>query len=126
MSLETIDGFLNEINQDIEKMNSNKDIKKNVTKYNLNMQKIKEYRSVLENTKETLFDNNSDIDDSSEELIDDIQYLKYLDDLDELKKTDIQSMKLIDAIEKYKKSLDKITKCKEYLENQKIEISNLD
>jgi hypothetical protein len=124
MSLETIDGFLNEINLDIEKMNSNKDIKKNVAKYNLNIQKIKEYRVLLENTKKTLFESESDIE-SSEELIEDAQYLKYLDDLDEIK-LDISNIKLIDAIEKYKKSLDKINKCKDYLENQKIEITNID
>ncbi len=124
MATENIDVLINEINQDIEKMNSNKDIKKNVLRYNLNKQKITTCLELINNMKESIF--NSSDDENSEELIDDAQYLKYLDELDGLKKIDFQNLKLNDATEKYQKYLFKIRKCKEYLENQNIEITNLD
>ena len=127
ITIKDIDNILEEINNDIEKMNGNKDIRKNVSRYNLNMKKIQECQEVIIKTQ-TEIENLSEDENSSDELISDIQFLNYLNELDELKKqlTNGTSIKISEAIDIYFKNLSKINKCKDYLENQKIEINHID
>jgi len=126
ISLKDIDNILDEINSDIEKMNS-KDIRKNVSRYNLNIKKIKTCKEILEKAQLEIQESDEN-QSSSEDLIGDNQFSDYLTDLDEVKKTlsNGVSIKISEAIDIYSKSLSKIKKCREYLENQKIEINNID
>ena len=127
ITIKDIDNILEEINNDIEKMNGNKDIRKNVSRYNLNMKKIQECQEVIIKTQ-TEIENLSEDENSSDELISDNQFLNYLNELDELKKqlTNGTSIKISEALDIYFKNLSKINKCKDYLENQKIEINHID
>lgn len=126
LCLKDIDNILDEINSDIEKMNS-KDIRKNVSRYNLNIKKIKACKEILEKAQ-TEIQESDEHQSSSEDLIGDNQFNDYLTDLEEVKKTlsNGVSIKISEAIDIYSKSLSKIKKCREYLENQKIEINNID
>lgn len=126
ITIKDIDGILEEINSDIEKMNSNKDIRKNVSRYNLNMKKIQECQEVLNKTQSEI--ENFNDTENSEELISDAQFTSYLNELDEIKKqlANGSSIKISEAIDIYFKTINKINKCRDYLENQKIEINNID
>ena len=119
------DNFIEEISQDIDKMSTNKDIRKNIIKYNYNNKKISDVKQKLENLQKEVEENKSD-EENSEELISDTQFMSYLKELDDLKKNLSNSLKLHEAIEIYKNSLMKIKQCKDYLENQKIEVINID
>ncbi len=119
------DNFIEEINQDIDKMSSNKDIRKNIIKYNYNNKKISDVKQKLETLQREIEENKND-DENSEELISDTLFMTYIKELDELKKNLNNSLKLHEAIEIYKNSISKIKKCKDYLENQKIEVINID
>ena len=120
------DNIIDEINKDIEKMSINKDIRKNIIKYNFNNKKIQELKDKLQNLQNEIDENKNDIDDSSEELISDTLFINYLKELEEVKKNLNVSLKLNEAIDIYKSSISKIRKCKEYLENQKTEVINID
>jgi hypothetical protein len=119
------DNIIEEINLDIDKMSLNKDIRKNIIKYNYNNKKITEVKLRLENLQKEIEENKND-NENSEELISDTQFMNYLKDLEELKKGLNASLKLHEAIGIYKSSTEKIKKCKDYLENQKIEVINID
>ncbi len=120
------DNMIEEINQDIDKMSNNKDIRKNIIKYNHNNKKITELKQKLENLQKEVEENKNENNDNSEELISDTEFLSYSKELDELKKGLNNSLKLVEAIEIYKNSISKIRKCKDYLENQKFEVINID
>ena len=119
------DSLIDEINQDIDKMSSNKDIRKNIIKYNYNNKKISDIKIKLENLQKEIEENKND-NENSEELITDIQFMNFLKELDDLKKNLNSTLKLHEAIEIYKSSINKIRKCKDYLENQKFEVINID
>lgn len=125
-----IDTLLDEINVDVEKMNSasSKDIRKNVIKYNYNLKKIEECKNRLSSLQQEIIEN--DMTSSSDELINDEEYLKFIEQLDEVKKmissSSNNSIKLAEIVNVYKSALEKINKCRDYLENQKIEIVNVD
>ncbi len=125
-----IDTLLDEINVDVEKMNSasSKDIRKNVIKYNYNLKKIEECKNRLGSLQQEIIEN--DMSSSSDELINDEEYLKFIEQLDEVKKmissSSNNSIKLAEIVNIYKSALEKINKCRDYLENQKIEIINVD
>jgi hypothetical protein len=122
ITIKDIDTILEEINTDIEKVD--KDIKKNISKYNLNIKKIQECQEVLSNTQKEL----EITENSSEELINDKEFINYLNELDEVKKqiSNNSNIKITQALDLYYNSIEKINKCKDYLENQKIEINNVD
>ena len=126
ITIKEIDNVIEEINADIEKVDKEKDIKKNISKYNLNKKKIEECQEVLFKTQKEL----EIIGNSSEEivLINDKQFINYLNELDEVKKqiSNSSNIKITEAIDLYYNSIEKINKCKDYLENQKIEINNID
>jgi exonuclease VII small subunit len=119
------DNFIEEITQDIDKMSSNKEIRKNIIKYNYNNKKISDVKKKLETLQKEIDENKND-EENSEELISDTQFINYLKELDELKKNLNNSLKLHEAIEIYKNSIIKIKQCKDYLENQKTEVINID
>ena len=125
-----IDTLLDEINVDVEKMNtaSSKDIRKNVVRYNYNLKKIEECKNRLSSLQQEIIEN--DMTSSSDELINDEEYLKFIEQLDEVKKmissSSNNSIKLTEMVNIYKSALEKINKCRDYLENQKIEIVNVD
>lgn len=129
ISLINLDEAIQTIQSNIEEMNSNKDITKNIDNYNINLEKIKECKNIVNKVLEDINELEQSIDsDSSDELLEDKEFLTYLNDLDEIrKKFNTNTInKLSELIEMYKLSLNKTNKCKEYLENQKIEISNLE
>jgi hypothetical protein len=123
-----IDSVLEEISQDIEKMSasSSKDIRKNVVRYNYNLKKIEECKTKLNSLHQEI--QEVDTSSSSEELINDEEYLKFIEQLDEVKKiiSNNNPVKLAEMVNIYKNALNKITKCRDYLENQKIEVVNVD
>ena len=123
-----IDSVLEEISQDIEKMSasSSKDIRKNVVRYNYNLKKIEECKTRLNSLHQEI--QEVDTSSSSEELINDEEYLKFIEQLDEVKKiiSSNNPVKLAEMVNIYKNALNKITKCRDYLENQKIEVVNVD
>ncbi len=123
-----IDSALEEISQDIEKMSasSSKDIRKNVVRYNYNLKKIEECKNKLNSLHQEI--QEVDTSSSSEELINDEEYLKFIEQLDEVKKiiSSNNPVKLAEMVNIYKNALNKITKCRDYLENQKIEVVNVD
>ena len=123
-----IDTLLDEISLDVEKMNlsSSKDIRKNVIKYNYNLKKIEECKNRLSSLQQEIIE--TDMSSSSDELINDDEYLKFIEQLDEVKKiiSNNNPIKLAEIVNIYKNALENINKCREYLENQKIEIVNID
>ena len=123
-----IDTLLDEISLDVEKMNlsSSKDIRKNVIKYNYNLKKIEECKNRLSSLQQEIIE--TDMSSSSDELINDDEYLKFIEQLDEVKKiiSNNNPIKLAEIVNIYKNALGNINKCREYLENQKIEIVNID
>ncbi len=119
----SIDNLIDEINNDIEKVNNSKDIRKNVILYNLNNKKIKMCKEIL-NEYENLLNNESN-DSSSEDLITDAQYLEYLRFIEETKNNISNNTNLNESIKIYLDVIEKINKCKDYIENQKIEINNI-
>ena len=121
--IKNIDTVMEEIQNDIESMN-NMDIRMNVVKYNTNAKKIKDCRDILKEA-ETLCLIDAP-DETSEELISDSTYNEYNDKLETIKKSMNVNLKLADAIKMYRESMHMINMCKAYLENQKIEISNID
>ncbi len=120
------DDEIEEINKDIDNMASNKDIKKTIDKYNLTNKKILDLRTKLENIQKELEENKYDGEQNSEELICDKEFIEYLDELDNFKNNLNNNLKLDEIIEIYKNSVSKINKCRDYLENQKIEVINID
>ena len=129
VSIVNLDEVISNIQSDIETMNSNKDITKNTEKYNNNLQKIKECKMLVDKVLKDINEFDEYLDnESSEELLDDKEFLNYLNEIEEIrKKFNTNTItKLNEVIEFYKISLNKTNKCKAYLENQKIEISNLD
>jgi len=127
ISLINLDEAIKNIQSNIEEMNSNKDITKNIDKYNINIEKIKECKSIINKVLEDIDELEECMDESSEDLLDE-EFITYLNDLEEIRKKFNSNTinKLSELIDFYKLSLHKTNKCKEYLENQKIEISNLE
>ncbi len=123
-NIKDIDTLIDEISTDVDKMN-NKDIKKNISKYNSNIKKIQECQQILSKTQKDI---ETIEEKSSNDLINDQQFITYLNELDDVKKqiSNGYVIKIIPAIDLYTSSIEKINKCKKYLENQKIEINNID
>lgn len=129
ISLSNIDESIKKIQSNIEEMNSNKDITTNVDKYNLNVEKIRECKTIINKVLEDINELEECMDtESTDELLDDKEFVDYLNDLEEIRKKFNGNTinKLNELLDLYKLSVNKTNKCKEYLENQKIEISNLE
>lgn len=120
------DAFIEELTHDIEIMAYNKDIRQNIVSYANNKSKILEAKKKLKDIEKEFNEGTSCDENSSEELIDDNQFVKYLKELDEMKKNLNSSLKLNELLDIYKNSIDKINMCRDYLKNQKIEVINID
>ena len=118
-----IDIVIDKLELDINQMSSNKDIQENILKYKDNLKKILEVKENLKYLQNELLyykpENNPD------ELISNTQFMDYIMELDEVKKH-LDNLKLHKLIKIYKTSIRKIMQCKDYLENQKIEIIVID
>ena len=115
--------IIDKLEQDINQMSSNKDIQENILKYKDNLKKILEVKEHLKYLQNELLENKPE--NNPDELINNTQFMDYITELDEVKKH-LDNLKLHKLIKIYKTSIRKIIQCKDYLENQKIEIIVLD
>jgi len=115
--------IIDKLEQDINQMSSNKDIQENILKYKDNLKKILEVKENLKYLQNELLENKPE--NNPDELINNTQFMDYITELDEVKKH-LDNLKLHKLIKIYKSSIRKIMQCKDYLENQKIEIIVLD
>ena len=118
-----IDIIIDKLELDINQMSSNKDIQENILKYKDNLKKILEVKENLKYLQNELLENKPE--NNPDELISNTQFMDYIIELDEVKKH-LDNLKLHKLIKIYKTSIRKIMQCRDYLENQKIEIIVID
>ena len=124
------DIIIDKIEQDLDLMTINKDIQENIFKYKNNAKKILDVRENLQYLQNEINDLQ---ENKSDELIDNTQFMNYITELEkvkkelcEIKKDFNNTLKLYEVVQIHKRSINKIKQCKDYLENQKIEIIVLD
>jgi len=114
MSNPSIDTLITEVTRELEAGTT--DVKDSMTKYTTIKEKL---------DKEEL--SESITEEHTDELISDTEFRKYLNELEEIKKniTDNDYDKIDIMIEVYKNSIEKINKCRDYLESLKLEVVNI-
>ena len=120
---------IQEIETEISKLENMTSIKKLVSKYNKIHTNIEKCRIVLKDIENSINNDTEDenISSSSEELEND-QFLKNLNDLEEIKNkiNNTENIDIEEMYNYYQKSKKIIKKCNQYLEEQKMEIVNID
>jgi len=123
MSNPSIDSLITEVACQLEAGTT--DVKDSMTKYTSVKEKLENIQLKINSIKEYLAE--SATDEHTDELISDTEFRKYLNELEEIKKniTDNDYDKIDIMIEVYKNSIEKINKCRDYLESLKLEVVNI-
>jgi len=123
MSNPSIDTLITEVTRELEAGTT--DVKDSMTKYTTIKEKLENIKLKIDSIKEEL--SESITEEHTDELISDTEFRKYLNELEEIKKniTDNDYDKIDIMIEVYKNSIEKINKCRDYLESLKLEVVNI-
>jgi hypothetical protein len=118
-----LDQEIENISNDIKKISKSNNINKNIAKYNKNIKKLIDIKLYLDDIQNKI--NNVNIIEANT-LINNYEFIQYLDELNNIQINFDESSNLNDIITLYYDCINKINLCKKYLEETKLSITYLE